>query len=387
MFEPVQILLQKLVQINSVTPSLESGSPANGGEESLAQWVKQFLESYHFHCELDYVEPGRPNIIARHRFFDPELPTVAFEAHLDTVDVERMSIDPFAGAIYDNALWGRGACDVKGTMAAMLTALVKWTNQTGGHHFNPIFIGTMGEENGTIGARHLARQGLPLDMILVGEPTSLNPVVGHKGIWRFAIETKGLAGHSSRPEQGRNAVEAMIPVLNALQNRVKPKFESTAGNTLSVTLLHGGTTINVIPDSCRLSVDARFIPGTKLDIVEEHISAMVETLQNNHPEFHYNFIEIQQNPPFKAKENSVLLSLLEETLAAHNVSARRLFEPWYSDAGHYSLSGYDVIVWGAGDICHAHTADEHIDIDQLQLAEQLLVEFLDTCEEYYANRC
>ena len=103
-----------------------------------------------------YVEKDRPNIIIRHKSFDEKLPTVALEAHLDTVDVDSMTIEPFEGFIKQGKLWGRGACDVKGTMAAMLTSLLNWYKSETSNVFNVIFIGTMGEEAGTLGSMKIA---------------------------------------------------------------------------------------------------------------------------------------------------------------------------------------------------------------------------------------
>lgn len=378
--EPALTLLQKLVQINSVTPTSQSKWAEEGGEETLALWLKDYLQQYNFFCELDYVLPGRPNLIARPPRFDESLPTIAFEAHLDTVDVEGMTVDPFAAVIRDGALWGRGACDVKGPMAVMLTSLIKWTLESRRPKFNAIFIGTMGEETGTLGAKHLAQQRLPLDMILVGEPTLMNPVIGHKGVWRFAIETKGRSCHSSRPQEGENAIEAMIPILQLIQGKIKSEFERQAENTLSITTLHAGNTINIIPEKCRAEVDARFRNGTDVAAFRHILQTELKKFGNNN-----QYIEIQDYPAFNAVDGSVLLEMLETALEQENMAKSHLYEPWYSDAGHLSLAGYDVIVWGPGDIRHAHTSEEHIAIEQVSAGERVLDRFLRICEDHYGE--
>ena len=386
MTDTVITLAQKLVKINSITTSGTSEWAAQGGEENLAKWLVTYLSSYDFQCELLPIEPGRPNLICRHKQFDSSLPTVAFEAHLDTVDVDGMTIDPFAADIHDNKLWGRGACDVKGTMAAMICSLLNWYQSQKTHNFNLIFIATAAEETGTFGSKFLADKNLDLDMIIVGEPTLLNPVIGHNGVWRFSIETMGRACHSSRPYKGLNAIDGMISVLQVMRDIIKPDFESFDGNFMSITTLHGGQSVNIIPDNCKLEIDARF--SEKMDIASFK-SKMLEELENlgNIDEIQKPiFTEIQNYPAFCTMKNSQLLVLIESALRNLDLKYKHLVEPWYSDAGFFSKAGYDTIIWGAGDIRNAHTADEHIELDQLVAAEKALNQFLLACKDHYEHK-
>jgi len=377
-------LAQELVKINSITPQGKSEWAKEGRENKLAQWLCQFLSDNAWRCELTMVEANRPNLIARPKHFNPALPTIAFQAHLDTVDVEGMSIPPFGAEIRDGCLWGRGACDVKGTMAAMITAMMEWKQRTKAAAFNLIFIATMGEENGTLGSKYFSRHAEPIDMIIIGEPTSLQPVIGHKGLWRFAIETYGVSCHSSMPKEGTNAIEGMLPIVTFLEKDLKSSFERNRENSFSLTQIHGGSAINIIPDLCRVEIDTRFQNGTK---IEEFKTRLLQKLAEKESEIYQPvFKEIEYAPAFRTAKNSQLLQLLQRSLKKCDVINETQIAPWYSDAGFISTVIPDAVIWGAGDIRFAHTIDERISVDQLYKAVTVLLQFLSECEDYYGSK-
>lgn len=367
---------QQLLSINSITPEANSQDAKNGGELKLATWLSDFFLSTGFKTELQTVKKNRPNLIVRSPK-KSDLPIVAFQAHLDTVDVEGMTISPFGGEIRDDHLFGRGACDVKGPMAATITAMLQWYQQIPNPHFELVFLATMGEETGTIGARYFAENGFPIELMIVSEPTSLSPVVGHKGVWRFSLETFGKASHSSMPEIGENAVEKMVPALNLVTQIIKPEFESTPGNSLSTTMVHGGSTINIIPDYCKVDVDARFLDGSKIKSCKAHL---LENLGDT------KFTEIQNFPAYVSNPKSKTRKFLEQALMHCGVDFSSKIEPWYSDAGPLSNAGIDTVVWGPGDIKDAHTAEEKISIKQLETSVKVLLQFLAFTEEYYGSK-
>lgn len=161
-------LAQQLIQIPSVTPN---GKRDQYREERIAKWIAEYMRKAGYIPEFHYVKPYRPNLLIRHQSHKKNLATLALEAHLDTVDVQRMTVEPFAAKIRNVYLWGKGACDVKGTMAAMINAMNNWYYNRDNPTFNIIFMASVGEEAGTLGARAWAEMGLEADMILVAEPT------------------------------------------------------------------------------------------------------------------------------------------------------------------------------------------------------------------------
>ena len=369
-------LAQQLVQINSVTPDGNSEQAKQSGELELAMWLSKFFQSKGFETQLQTVQKNRPNLIVRPNKI-PKLPVVALQAHMDTVDVEGMTVGPFGGEIRDGLLFGRGACDVKGPMAAAITAMLEWYQQNQNPHFELIFLATMGEETGTIGARHFAQNGFPIDLMIVGEPTNLNPVIGHKGLWRFCLETYGKASHSSMPELGENAIDKMMGAFDLIKNKVKPEFESIDGSSLSTTMVHGGSSINIIPDYCRVDVDARFEKGSKIEICRDMLmDELIDT----------KYTEIQNYPAYISNPFSKTKHFLERALMDQGVEFISKKEPWYSDAGPLSNAGIDTVVWGPGNIKDAHTAEENISIEQLDVAVKILLKFLAVTEEYYGSK-
>ncbi|HNR66513.1 MAG TPA: M20 family metallopeptidase [bacterium] len=372
-------LTQNLVRINSITPQAVSETARLGGEANLAAWLQKYLEARSFRCQLDWVEPGRPNLIAYPGYWDPSRPSIAFTAHMDTVDVGDMP-EPFSATIHNGVLYGRGACDVKGTMAAMITAIIDWSSQQKQPAFNPLFIATMGEEAGTLGSKRLAKQGMQLDAILVGEPTGLQPVVAHRGLWRLALQTLGVSCHSSRPENGVNAVDAMVDLINAIRQHLIPKWCGTGNTTFSFTTIHGGSMINMIPDSCRVEVDSRCDPG--IDI-KGFRNALIKVIDDQAGKVEWS--EIQCDPGYRVQENSLLLSTLARAMADEGLQFVQKEEPWYSDAGHFSAAGYDTLLWGAGDIRWAHTRDEIIKVKDLEKAVAILKRLLAHYQVHYES--
>jgi acetylornithine deacetylase len=238
-----QDLLQKLIRISSVNPAFAGDSPQGGGEADLANFLADLLEANRWPWLRQTVHPGRDNLIAVVRGSSPEADSDVslWEVHQDTVGIEGMRIDPFAAEAKEGRIWGRGACDVKGGMAAMLTALTR-AQQTPAQLRSTIVLAfTINEENGFTGAKALGRlwsqdetdltdlgeitgplsleelQSLRPRQAIVAEPTMLSVVVAHKGVVRWRCCVRGRATHSSQPEQGVNAIYAMAQVVRSIE--------------------------------------------------------------------------------------------------------------------------------------------------------------------------
>ena len=206
--DAVTRLLSDLVAIPSVNPM----GRALTGPEFLEGRVSDYLESWFrtlgVDVERQVVSPGRDNLIARY-----ESPkgrrTLLFDAHQDTVPTDGMTIDPFAPELKGGRLHGRGACDIKGGMAAMLTAFARLVRERPGDSASVIMACTVDEEFTHTGSSRLADGHHGADLAIVAEPTMLNIVDRHKGAVRWKIRTQGVACHSSTPELGENAIYAM----------------------------------------------------------------------------------------------------------------------------------------------------------------------------------
>src|SRR5438046_4864370 len=198
---------------------------------------------------------------------------------MDTVGGESPEI--FDPRERNGRLHGRGACDTKGSVAAMLTALVGVANSARRPQQTEIvFAGLVDEENGQGGSRALVGKGLKVDLALVGEPTRLQAVTAHKGDLWLQLETRGRAAHGSQPELGRNAVHEMARIVDLLETTyaamLRQRRHSLLGSpTVSVGTIRGGAQPNIVPDQCHISIDRRTIPGETSAGVRREIESLL----------------------------------------------------------------------------------------------------------------
>ena len=396
--------LAELVRIPSVNPMGRNVS----GEIYFEHQVTAHLERLFQRLELSYerhsVAPKRDNIIVRVDG-DP-LPEdggriLMFEAHQDTVPVEGMSIDPFAAQIKDNRLWGRGSCDIKGGMAAMLSAVSRLAKEKPKGRPTVILACTVNEEHGFTGATHWAQtyagqapkgkkaaksasqskllSRVP-DACVVAEPTKLNVVVAHKGAARWRCHTTGVATHSSQPHLGDNAIYHMARVLHVLEQYARD-IVPTLGNhklvghpTLSVGLISGGISVNTVADRATIEIDRRVLPGENPQAAFDHAIEFVNThIVAGTPVIHE--APFMMTRGLSDEHNGELATRLGEASRAHGGPGESIGVPFGTDAPHYAATGCPTVVFGPGSIDQAHTADEWLDLDQLRAAADILYDF------------
>ena len=263
-------LLADLVRRPSVNPLGRTDVPDSvAHEHRVTDYLEQRLARQGIPCLRQPVHPGRDNLLAW-----VESPgaarTILLEVHQDTVPVEGMTIDPFGAEVRGGKLYGRGACDVKAGMAAMLAALERLHRERPAGAANVVLACTVDEELALTGVRRLVRGPWPLggppDFAVVAEPTCLKVVTAHKGVTGWELVTDGRAAHASRPGDGVNAVYRMARLLVAAEayaGRLSAaRAHPTLGPaTLSVGRVVGGVSVNTVPDRCAASVDRRLLPG------------------------------------------------------------------------------------------------------------------------------
>lgn len=271
----VVALLRALVR----TPSV------NGDEEAAAQVVAEYLERAGIAPRLDYLEPGRPNVLAD--FGRGEGTTLLWNAHLDTVAIgnrEAWSADPFGAELRDGRIIGRGASDDKGGVAVMAAAAAAIA-RTGPVCGRLRLAFVVGEETGHVGTRAAVARGLTADLAIVGEWSGSARVgIGYRGALWLAIETRGRSAHGSRPARGLNAVDLMteqvLPRLKSLpMTFARNPIFMIQEPTWSVGTIAGGVGTNVVADYCRATVDLRLVPGQDPQAVLTQIRERVEGLR------------------------------------------------------------------------------------------------------------
>ncbi len=373
--DAVTRLLQQLVAIPSVNPM---GRPLTGPgyhEAGMSDFLERFFHDLGVSVRRDPIRPGRDNVLAR--FEAPgSRRTILFDVHQDTVPTDGMTIDPFGAVIENGRLYGRGACDVKGGMAAMLSAFSRLVTEKPTASASVILACTVDEEYTHIGSSRLAEQNLPVDLAVVAEPTRMDLVTTHKGAVRWKIVARGTACHSSTPHLGENAIYAMARVVSALQAHADELSRGEAdpmlgAATLSVGRIEGGQSVNVVPDWCEVEVDRRLIPGESADdaprMAAESLRARLGSLIGL--EFLPAWVKMPSLSPNMPSSDLDAMSQAVSSITGR--TPRRVGVPYGTDAGPLGESGIPCVVFGPGDIAQAHTKDEWIDLDELRQASEV----------------
>ena len=371
-------LAQELVRIPSVNPDGDPGISTDAtGEGECAAYVARFLEAAGAEAFLDEVLPGRPNVIGRF----PSLPAadgkpkprLLFAPHTDTVSVAGMTIDPFGGDLRDGRLWGRGASDTKGPMAAMLWALWELREQSPALPVEVHFAGFMSEESHQLGSRHFARHHPPYDLALVGEPTELRVVHTHKGCLWIDVHTHGRAAHGACPELGENAIVKMARLVEALDGGFRARLAELSGHsdylspsTVNLGMIQGGTRSNIVADRCTLRLDIRTTPG-----LEAHGGAAAilrDFVRSVDPA-----ATVDEAAPVLALDTDPSHPLIQALLASGTSLSGA---PWFCDAVFLAQAGTPAVAIGPGSIAQAHTKDEFIAVSDLEAGAAFFRRFL-----------
>jgi acetylornithine deacetylase/succinyl-diaminopimelate desuccinylase-like protein len=331
--------------------------------------VAAFLRAAGARAEVEPVFPGRPNVVGVFPGGAPGKKRLFFAPHLDTVGVAGMTVDPFAAEVRDGKLWGRGASDTKGPMAAMLWALWELRERIPALGWEIGFAGFMGEEAGQHGSAAFAAKHRA-DFVVIGEPTELGIVYTHKGCTWLYLTTRGHAVHASAPGRGTNAVYEMMDALAVLRERVAPRFAAMrdpmlGSPTLSAGTIRGGSKINIVPDLCEASIDLRTLPEQDRPGFVEEIVAELRAVA---PSLEARWT---QSRPLWTDPGHPLVGALERA------GGQRCGAPWFCDAAVLAAAGIPAVAVGPGSIAQAHTADEWIQIGDLHRGVEFYKAFLE----------
>ncbi|MDP3851121.1 MAG: M20 family metallopeptidase [Luteolibacter sp.] len=372
MSQDVSALLQQLVRIPSVNPDNDPGT-SRTGEETIAVFLAGWLESIGANVSLEEIRPGRPNLIARFAPADGR-PRILLGPHLDTVGVGGMTIDPFGGEIRGGRLWGRGASDTKGPMAAMLWALHENRERLAHLPVAVDFVAFMGEESGQWGSRDFAKNhGAEYVFALVGEPTSMDIVHVTKGSLWATLRTTGRAAHSSMPERGENAILKLTRALDRLDCHLGAALATfthpvLGRSTVNIGVIRGGSRPNIVPDFAEAEIDIRITPS--LAAAGGALKLLRETIDCH--ELPVELVNPHENPPMETPADHPMI----QRLLANGAPVGLAGAPWFSDAAHLSHAGVPAICIGPGSIEQAHTADEFIELAALELGADFLTRFI-----------
>lgn len=389
--------LRDLVATPSVNPMGRDVAGPEFYEHRLTDYLEQLFARLGIPTWRQPIAPQRDNLLAR-LDGDPPLDSdgalVLMEAHQDTVPVDGMTIPPFDPQVRDGRLYGRGACDIKGGMTAMLAALARLADQRPTPRPTLIMACTVNEEHGFTGATGLcelwsAKSGKACPLLprrpaaaIVAEPTNLQVVVAHKGMIRWRCHTLGRAAHSSQPQQGENAVFRMARVLRALEHYQREIVGTLSDHplcgrpTLSVGTIHGGISVNTVPDRCTIEIDRRLSPSEDPQAAWQHVVHFLagETSLGSY---------IEHEPPFMqsrglgdADNAAVADRLASAVQSLTGKAARKIGVAFGTDAASFAAAGVPCVVFGPGSIQQAHTAEEWVPLAEVQQAADVLYQAL-----------
>ena len=364
--------LQDMVAIDSVNPSLPGGS---SGERGMVDYLSAFFDALEIPYELCEVLPGRSNFIASLEGKDPDR-ALLFECHMDTASAAVMTIPPFEPHIRDDLLYGRGACDTKAGGAAMIHAIKRLKKAGVTPPRTVLYAGTVDEESLFAGTHHLAAH-VKVDAAVIAEPTELEVVRAHKGVVRFHLVVNGKAAHSAKPHLGVNAISKMARLVVRIEEELGPvharKSHSLVGSpTLNIGVIEGGTQVNFVPDSCRVAVDCRLIPGETPKEVLQSFEEVITRAKAADGE-----LDAAIEDPFfvcaalGTAEDAGIVRSAADACSALLGKASITGVPYATDGSPFSERGIPTIVLGPGSIDQAHGAVEWVECEQVLQASEI----------------
>jgi acetylornithine deacetylase/succinyl-diaminopimelate desuccinylase-like protein len=368
----IEKLARELIALPSVNPAFLPAKHPDAGEGRVADFLAATAGKAGLDIELQKVLPGRRNVLARLAPAGKTKQRILLAPHTDTVAA--FSQDQFAPRLRHGRIYGRGACDTKGSIASMLGALLSLARNGGRPAATEIvFAGVIDEENAQAGSRALGQSGFKADLAIVGEPTCLRVVTAHKGSLWLRLETRGKAAHGSCPDLGRNAVHEMARIVDLLQTdyarQLKRRRHPLLGcATVSVGSIHGGSQANIVPARCEASVDRRTLPG------ETEPSVRAELARLFRPHHLRAFIREEKTAPCHPLETGAERPLVRTFLQAAGQRAP-VGVNYFCDASVLARAGIPSIVFGPGDIAQAHTDAEWISLKSLERATACLLKF------------
>ncbi len=357
-------ILKKLISYDTTNPP--------GNEAFLAGWIAEYLDTYGFETELPSCGDNRRSVIGRIRL--GEGPKLVFNGHLDVVPAGAgWETDPFVPLMKGDRLYGRGAADMKGGVAAMLKAAMNIAAHPDGMCGELCLVFVADEEIINLGTISCREGWKDADYAVIGEPTEMQIEIAHKGTARFEICVSGKSCHSGMPWNGVNAIQKAAAVIEA----VKKYDDSLKGIThpllsrpsIAVTMVTGGEKDNIIPDKCSVFVDYRMIPGDTGDLVEQRLWGYLDEIRRQDDEFKCSVRRyINLEPGEVAADHPWVVQTAE---VFHQVFGKKAVIrdfPVTCEQVLFVREGIPTVVIGPGSIRQAHVADEFVEVRQLDEA-------------------
>jgi acetylornithine deacetylase len=359
-------LLKELVATNSVNPTVGRGP----GEAAIAKLLQDRLNSIGgLDIRTQPVADGRSNMIAILKGSGGGR-SLMLNGHMDTVGVDGMIIEPFKPSIQNGLMRGRGACDMKGTLAAMMGAVKSVIGSGMILRGDLIFSAVVDEEYKSLGIKKLVQE-YKADAAIVGEPTDMRVATAHKGFVWIEIEVKGKAAHGSVPEKGIDAIAHAAKILSAvekLQGELGSRVHPLLGTPkIHASTVQGGTGWSIIPERCMLRLERRTLPGESVASVLAEIESIFQTIKQETPNFSATARSPYDMLPLETTESEAIVEIAQQALAEKTGTETPVIGvPYWTDGAVLSQIGsIPTCLFGPGDIGVAHSADEYVNLENV----------------------
>lgn len=371
--------LVDLVKINSVNPDLEKGGP---GEIEIGTYIHNTLLTLGFHSTIATISDGRMNIVGK-RAGASKGRSLILNAHMDTVGVKGMN-DPFGATIKDGKLFGRGAYDMKGSIAAMLGVAKTISDQNIKLPGDLILTFVADEEYESIGTQALLKD-ISADACIVTEPTELKICLAHRGFGVYEITTHGLAAHGGLHKVGIDANLKMGKVLyelGQLSQRVRSakKHQLCGEASLHVPLINGGQSLFIYANQCTINVERRTLPGEEESIVYQELRNILTQLHSEDKDFNATIKQLIWRNPYEIAKDSSIVKALSNSIGRAN-SVEYIGHTWWEDSGLFGQAGIPTVIIGpkGGGI---HQQEEWVELNSVfELSTILLNTAINFCQE------
>lgn len=370
-------ILKDLVAIPSINPGDESNYNNNlYGEERIVEYlIKHFKnEKFPYKIEKSSVLPNRENLMI-FTTNKKKKNMLLLETHSDTVEVKNMDFDPFEPFLKDEKLYGRGSCDAKGQLVAMIIGLEMAIDSANGELPIDICLTVaVDEEHLHRGVDQLVDAEFQVEAAVVGEPTDLKVASASKGSIRFKILTSGIPAHTSVPENGRNAIYLMGKIIHIVESIIEPKLKENShplcGNSsICISLIDGGEQVNIVPESCEIHIDYRLLPDEDW---EQAYSFIENEILTNLPKEERQYVKFLEpyliDPSLSTSSSTKVVKIFKEILKKNGLQSNPIGLPFGCDASKIALLGIPTVVFGPGSIKQAHSNNEYICIEDLMKA-------------------
>jgi len=370
---------QELVCINSVNPSLTSEGT---GEAKIGAYVAKELKELGLEVVTQEIEPGRVNVIGTLKGSGSGR-SLLLNAHMDTVGVEGMTIDPFGAEIRDGRLYGRGAQDMKASLAAMMTATKALVDAGITLAGDLLITGVADEEHSSIGTEALVRQ-FKADAAIVTEPTDMQISRAHRGFIWYDVETVGRAAHGSRYAEGIDANMRMGRFLGQLEKLEQELLnreghELTGPPSLHAARLRGGKEVSIYASNCLLQIERRTTPGETVEQATAELQEIIDRLAAQDSTFKATVKPTFWRNPFVVDPDATIVKIMDQTLEAR-IGHRPIHtgQTFWTDAALMADAGMETVLLGPKGY-GLHSAEEWVDLESVIDLANVLVETAIAC--------